>query len=377
VLLLAVCSAMGCGANSKPAPAEAGTPAAQPSDVDASKAAAPAAAPKVEAAKSTPAAPASSEEQKGKVIEPTPAANGSVAASATPKEEAPAAAASEEPKDAPDSPKNVVIGRRPSIKENEPPILVAPVAPAGVAAPGSVPTYWHHKEGTFDDKFEVPESRRALLQELVRGCAGNEGSHDETRKLVCKEALRVEDSLLWNQYLSAKTSLKENRGKCKAPPDVADRKAVSKVVTEIMAGQPDAPILTSTLDLDVNEFYLWHGTSKAAWSAIAEDGFLLGTYGGRYGSGFYFAENSTKALEYAKDKRGSEQEQCLLLCRVVLGEPYFTTASSSDRIEKVREGDKDSLLADPHDGWAREIVVAKCAKIYPEYALTFAAEQTF
>jgi len=254
---------------------------------------------------------------------------------------------------------------------------IAAIDPAGVVAVGSVPTYWHHKEGSFNDKFEVPASRRAFLQQLVKSCAGNEGGHDETRKLVCKEALRVEDSLLWNQYLSAKTSLKENRGKCTAPPDVeADKKAVTKVVTEIMEGQLDAPILTSTLDPDANEVYLWHGTSKAAWSAIAEDGLLLGTYGGLYGSGFYFAENSTKALEYAKEKTGAEQEQCLLLCRVVLGEPYFTTASSSDRIEKVKEKDKDSIFADSHNGWAREIVIDKCANIYPEYALTFAPEQT-
>merc|ERR1719195_2102446 len=59
------------------------------------------------------------------------------------------------------------------------------------------------------------------------------------------------------------------------------------------------------VDTDLNEWYLWHGTSIQGAEAICKIDFkqrLAGSATGTlYGKGTYFAESITKADEYAKE----------------------------------------------------------------------------
>merc|ERR1712039_316645 len=135
-------------------------------------------------------------------------------------------------------------------------------------------------------------------------------------------------------------------------------------------GDLEAKTLLPNLESKLNEIFAWHGTSKAAWGAIAEDGFVLRKKEeGRYGPGLYFTEDSAKALEYAKQGEGGEQ--ALLLCRVTLGELFFTSYHSDHRAaQKALDEGKDATLAHPHaeGDWAREFIVYDVAHVYPEYA---------
>jgi len=76
------------------------------------------------------------------------------------------------------------------------------------------------------------------------------------------------------------------------------------------------------LDLNINEHYLWHGTSHLAAYGIMDGGFkisLSGSHAGTmFGNGAYFAECCSKADEYAQDDGTGTYS--LLLCRVVCGE---------------------------------------------------------
>ena len=82
---------------------------------------------------------------------------------------------------------------------------------------------------------------------------------------------------------------------------------------------------------DINEVYLFHGTSIEAAKGIAETGFridLAGSKAGKaFGAGAYFAERSTKSDEYTTPHAHtlgivSETHYAMLLCRVCLGEMY-------------------------------------------------------
>merc|ERR1711998_686726 len=77
---------------------------------------------------------------------------------------------------------------------------------------------------------------------------------------------------------------------------------------------------------NMNEVYLFHGTSPAAAMSIGEDGFKVSMAGSNvgtmFGRGAYFAEASSKADEYAQtdDSGVFTGIYALLVCRVALGE---------------------------------------------------------
>merc|ERR1711874_530072 len=59
--------------------------------------------------------------------------------------------------------------------------------------------------------------------------------------------------------------------------------------------------------LEVNEFFLFHGTRPSAATSICENGFNVNLSGANkgslYGPGIYCAESSAKADEYAEDDK--------------------------------------------------------------------------
>jgi hypothetical protein len=263
------------------------------------------------------------------------------------------------------------------------------------------PSYWRNHSSNlddgFDDKFDVASENAdatAFVDRLLRECSSKDPSSYAITKI-----LRVEDSAMWRRYQQSKTELSRRRGgKCVPAMDVAASRGQVTTKALIRASAAQEASLSSlsssssssssssaaaarflaNLDLQVNEYYLWHGTNRSAFEAIAEDGFLFDeerAHSGRYGPGIYFAEDSAKSLEYSCEKDGTVlPEKCMLLCRVCFGEFHLTNELADDNAAAVaRAMDRDSLLA-AADGEPREFIVFDPARVYPEYALVIDTE---
>jgi len=138
------------------------------------------------------------------------------------------------------------------------------------------------------------------------------------------------------------------------------------------------PAIFDPLDKDINECYLWHGTSIKAALQIAQNDFridLSGTgVGSMYGKGAYFAESCVKADEYSHDEPGGYYEDVfpLLLCRICMGKYYYTEQKGDEEGEnKFKAGEVESVLGDRAKAanTFRELVVFDKDQIYPEYIL--------
>lgn len=134
------------------------------------------------------------------------------------------------------------------------------------------------------------------------------------------------------------------------------------------------------MDWQINETYLWHGSSPKAVQGIVNCGFDLGlsgsNVGAMFGQGVYFAECSSKADEYSRDDGGGYFGGCfaLLLCRVILGEAQVLQKAEYQAHERVGENaDFDSTVGDRESavGTYREFVVPNQDQIYPEYAIVY------
>eukprot|EP00927_Polykrikos_kofoidii_P015577 TRINITY_DN16936_c0_g1_i2.p1 TRINITY_DN16936_c0_g1~~TRINITY_DN16936_c0_g1_i2.p1 ORF type:complete len:1336 (-),score=148.31 TRINITY_DN16936_c0_g1_i2:329-4102(-) len=134
---------------------------------------------------------------------------------------------------------------------------------------------------------------------------------------------------------------------------------------------PEDSVSSKNLESDINELFLWHGTSSVAAEAIARTGFQIKhgaelTYKPRFGEGAYFAETLDKSLHYA-EKEGSDQ--WVLLCRVVCGNFYYTTKDREDDAHEKCGHKYHCVLAVPPEGSHREFIVQKAEQVYPEYIL--------
>ncbi len=150
------------------------------------------------------------------------------------------------------------------------------------------------------------------------------------------------------------------------------------------------------LDASVNEVYLWHGCQDVAAMEIIQSGFdeRLANWKALYGTGNYFASEVCKSLQYARARGcnntrtwglcGKQICQCrprhmhglvkrrLLLCRVLLGDPYFASGPLLGHCRPPGNG--DSIVVDPKSVHKRkqahhEYVVwnHQGAQAYPEF----------
>jgi len=137
----------------------------------------------------------------------------------------------------------------------------------------------------------------------------------------------------------------------------------------------------------VNEYWMWHGTSKEGVKAITDTDFDIGLAGSGsgclYGRGLYFAESCMKADEYAKtDHRGYSP---LLLCRVILGRIYYCDLedpwTEKRRLENLCKtgGEYHCVLGDREKvrGTFREFVIYDNAQVYPEYIVWYSRVPPF
>ena len=149
--------------------------------------------------------------------------------------------------------------------------------------------------------------------------------------LGCRVAnvLRIENHKAFARYRSYKEALRMKRPCC----------AEFRVRT---SGR------INLLDENVNEAYLFHGTTPESAQSIARDVFRVdraGT-GAMFGKGVYLAENASKSDEYAKEGSGVYVGLCaMLLCRCALGQ-VLTVSEKGDMQERLRQGGWDSLCGD-------------------------------
>jgi hypothetical protein len=140
---------------------------------------------------------------------------------------------------------------------------------------------------------------------------------------------------------------------------------------------------SACLNPNVNEFYLFHGTTPDAVNLIHKQGFridLAGSNAGKaFGNGAYFAECSSKSDEYAQDDRNNIHLRGvygMLLCRVVCGnmkklEQFDQSAHRF--VQSPSPPNYDSVLGDREAaaGTYREFIVYEETQIYPEFIILY------
>ncbi len=99
----------------------------------------------------------------------------------------------------------------------------------------------------------------------------------------------------------------------------------------------------------------------------------------RFGCGCYFAENSTKSLQYAHPDSSSAGHHFFIVSRVLLGNPQFTLKTLGKEF-KMPSSKYDSVIAQSkkYDPAAavnhREMVVYDGNRAYAEYILEVAKQ---
>jgi len=261
------------------------------------------------------------------------------------------------------------------------------------------PPLWKHQNpetsryygDAWERTVDVTAEMLTVIQNLVNDTYKPKATRDRAKlgagevpqSLKVVKVLRQEQIRMWLRYNGWKQMIQRIRcgwdgeKKC-TPVNALDGKPLSgfsKVHTAL-----GGTGLDDELDADVNETYMFHGTSAAGAKGITETGFHVrgkaGSHAGlMFGPGAYLAEMSSKADEYASGGDGEYEDQCcMLLCRAVLGELYYTTQPDQTAIaDALLSGDYDAVLGDREAavGTYREFVVRRQEVLYPEYIIVY------
>mmetsp|Transcript_14336 Transcript_14336/g.32601 ORF Transcript_14336/g.32601 Transcript_14336/m.32601 type:complete len:552 (-) Transcript_14336:223-1878(-) len=213
-------------------------------------------------------------------------------------------------------------------------------------------------------------------------------------RFVIKEVHRVLNDQVWREYSAQRDKV---RAACGAQrPTVPDGALTTNTVHQQRLESLPA------LDTEVNEHWLFHGTTAAGAQGITQNDFRLDLSGSNagtlYGKGVYLAENASKSDEYGEGPKGPAGEEAemgfeaprpppgpppplvresyILLCRSVLGRMNITEERrpDADALQKsCVSGQFDSVLGDrlKINGTFREIVVYSDDHVYPEYVVKY------
>ena len=192
---------------------------------------------------------------------------------------------------------------------------------------------------------------------------------DVTVALRCLKVVRVEDSEMWADYRAAQNA-------------VAARGQLERIDVHTLEALPQRE--HRRLKEELNEVYLFYGTSPQNVMYIAHHGFPVtmsgDMFGFDFGEGAYLHEDASEA-----DKRSSDDKNgyyqgyyAMLLCRVTLGAVQILQKPDADAHLRVGpEKDFDSTVGSYGDGHSgvgmlrREFVVTERSQIYPEYAIIY------
>jgi len=213
-------------------------------------------------------------------------------------------------------------------------------------------------------------------------------------RFVIRKVHRVMNDQVWREYIEARDKA---RGNCAGaqPECPGGTQTMNLIETNGLTALP-------VLDRVVNEHWLFHGTTGAAATGIAENDFRLDLTGSNagtlYGKGIYLAENSSKSDEYGEGPKGPAGEEAemgfeaprpppgpppplvresyILLCRSILGRVHYTDNAKPDADELQKsclDGQYESVLGDRVKirGTFREIIVYSDDNVYPEYIIKY------
>mmetsp|Transcript_54826 Transcript_54826/g.152974 ORF Transcript_54826/g.152974 Transcript_54826/m.152974 type:complete len:571 (-) Transcript_54826:119-1831(-) len=213
-------------------------------------------------------------------------------------------------------------------------------------------------------------------------------------RFIVKEVNRVMNDQVWREYVTKREEVRRRRAASR-PAVPGGTLTMKHIAEERLTALPG-------LDPEVNEVWLFHGTTAAAATGIAENDFRLDYSGSNagtlYGKGIYLAENVSKSDEYGEGPKGAVGEEVemgyeaprpppgppppliresyLLICRSVLGRVNYSDEKRPDPDALRRsctDGTYDSVLGDrlKINKTFRETVVYHDDQLYPEYIVKY------
>jgi len=227
--------------------------------------------------------------------------------------------------------------------------------------------------GTMMGMAPLPGTEAYFLQQLLDETFKEVYTRDRRggevpQRLVLVAATYIQNELNWVEYIQKR---EEIRAEIRAEPLTGTELSRPKTM--------DSAALKglNNLDEEVQEAWMWHGTSKAGADGITSEDFRL-TFAGNnagtlYGRGIYLAEACSKSDEYTQESDG---ERYLLLCRSTLGRINYNDDSRPDVTEledSCLKGRHHCVLGDREKirGTYREFIVFDDDQVYPEYIVKY------
>jgi hypothetical protein len=250
--------------------------------------------------------------------------------------------------------------------------VVTSIAPDSQAMRLGVKVAW--RMHMLEEKvFESQDQLKALLMEK-RSFYIIFKRPKRDKKFEVVQVIRNENASLWRNYYHNRKRIDND---CKqldgVPPLTFNTAQCLKQFVGFFGNQ-------CTLREDINEAYLFYGTSPSVATSICESRWPreAGSTSGsaeklRYGPGLYFAEAATKSDDYAKDEDGL---RAMLLCRVCCGNSRYNdelTPDSKTLQQELARGTYHSILGEPSKapGAHREFVSFDVDHAYPEYIVLY------
>jgi hypothetical protein len=253
-----------------------------------------------------------------------------------------------------------------------------------------LPAYWsncHLNPLTTQFNLHVYVRFRTLklLQKLVARTL--EGKPPKVVK-----ARRVENSVLWNSYVSHKKRLSDRLmtkfqelavgtpGSYTDACELDGDASAGGVRTDLLLQElrSEDCISFDNIETRLNEHMLWHVTDKAGAEEIVKNDFKIEGRGWfsrkkpRFGRGAYFEEH----LDLEQASEDEDGIRYVLLCRVACGDYYYTEEEEeTDAHKNCKAADKDSILANPSGQGPRQFVVLGNQAVYPEFVLELDCNQ--
>lgn len=222
---------------------------------------------------------------------------------------------------------------------------------------------------------------REWFHTLLRGTVYHHQEHlgtspcnDLKEQFKIVRVLRVENWHLLQKYRNHVHQMKQDLAKYRIKPGVVEPRLpdlLNEMLEYYGGGDPE-----------INECFLFHGTSPQTATCIAQEGFdFRMARAGYYGRGTYFASQSCKSFQYTGD--GDVDLRTLIVSRVALGDiSYATKVDRECQRPDIREGTlicHDSIVANPGPMCGhmqgqqshQEFVIFDKFQAYPEFLVQF------
>jgi hypothetical protein len=221
----------------------------------------------------------------------------------------------------------------------------------------------------------------------------------EPSRLVARKVLRNTNMMIYAKYATTRHLLRERRKGQMTRVEVKTQ-AKAQEMQRFRAANFGGQQTSRLLESDLNEVYLWHGTSYEAVQNIFSDDFIVGhkAHIGLFGRGLYFAESCAKADGYTQLGKHDQSWYCrpglggetdsvahgdsvraMLLCRVVLGKVKTVQRAGmsfpSVLTEDHGRGEFDSLIGD-RDMHRQEFILTSCDAVFPEFGVLYNRDAT-